>query len=462
MTNKRVTIVLILLSFMYLSLIGYLTYVEVFQREMLTSHSSNQRNYDYEDVARRGTIKDINGTVLAESVGAVRNYPYKGMYSHIIGYNSVQYQRSNLEKTFNDQLLAVSKISKILGSSTKEYGHNLVLTIDHSMQELAYKELGDRSGCVLAINPKTGAIIAMVSKPDFDPNEESLAENWNTLVEDDNHPFLARATSGLYAPGSTFKMLTALAAVENGYEDMVFEDNGSVTINGKIFENQKGKEYGEIGIKDGFAYSSNVVFGTLGFKLGGSKLFNVARRFGFNDVFDFDLEYMVSKFPQNINDDAQEAALAIGQGNMLATPLQMAMVTCGIANNGVVMKPYIVDRVVSKENRVVKKYKPTVLYEASDSLYTTKVVEMMVETVKNGTAKNLEKIKGVTIAGKTGTSENEKTDSDNNAQHTWFVSFAPAYDPEIVVVVMMEYSGGSGAGNCAPIARNIIKKYLKK
>ncbi|MBQ2284109.1 MAG: peptidoglycan glycosyltransferase, partial [Clostridia bacterium] len=336
------------------------------------------------------------------------------------------------------------------------------LTIDHSMQELAYKELGDRSGCVLAINPKTGAIIAMVSKPDFDPNEESLAENWNTLVEDDNHPFLARATSGLYAPGSTFKMLTALAAVENGYEDMVFEDNGSVTINGKIFENQKGKEYGEIGIKDGFAYSSNVVFGTLGFKLGGSKLFNVARRFGFNDVFDFDLEYMVSKFPQNINDDAQEAALAIGQGNMLATPLQMAMVTCGIANNGVVMKPYIVDRVVSKENRVVKKYKPTVLYEASDSLYTTKVVEMMVETVKNCKAKNLEKIKGVTIAGKTGTSENEKTDSDNNAQHTWFVSFAPAYDPEIVVVVMMEYSGGSGAGNCAPIARNIIKKYLKK
>ena len=190
-------------------------------------------------------------------------------------------------------------------------------------------------------------------------------------------------------------------------------------------------------------------------------MFNVARRFGFNDVFDFDLEYMVSKFPQNINDDAQEAALAIGQGNMLATPLQMAMVTCGIANNGVVMKPYIVDRVVSKENRVVKKYKPTVLYEASDSLYTTKVVEMMVETVKNGTAKNLEKIKGVTIAGKTGTSENEKTDSDNNAQHTWFVSFAPAYDPEIVVVVMMEYSGASGAGNCAPIARNTIKKYLK-
>ena len=457
MTNKRVTKVLILLSFMYLSLIGYLTYVELFQREMLTEHTSNQRNYAPEDIARRGSITDINGVVLAESVDTVRNYPYKGMYAHVIGYNSLQYQRSNIEKKYNDQLLAENEITKVLGTSKKEYGHNLVLTIDHSIQEFAYERFGDNKGCVIAINPKTGAIIAMVSKPDFDPNDESLKENWNTLVEDENAPLFARATSGLYAPGSTFKMLTALASVENGYEDMTFDDKGKVVIGGKELRNQKGKAYGEIDIKTGFKESSNVVFGTLGDILGGSKLINVATRFGFNDVFDFDMEYKSSTFPTVIKDDAQEAALAIGQGNMLVTPLQMAMVTCGIANNGVVMKPYLVDRVVSQESKVVEKYEPIVLYRAADSSYTSKVVEMMVETVRSGTGTNAQ-IGGVTVAGKTGTSENEKTDKN----HTWFVSFAPAYDPEIVVVVMREYSGGSGGGDCAPIARDIIKKYLKK
>lgn len=461
MTNKRVTKVLILLSFMYLSLIGYLTYVELFQREMLSEHTSNQRNYASEDMARRGSITDINGIVLAESVNSVRNYPYKGMYAHVIGYNSLQYQRSNIEKTYNDLLLAENKITKILGSSKKEYGHNLVLTIDHSIQEYAYERFGDNKGCIIAINPKTGAIIAMVSKPDFDPNEESLKENWNTLVEDENYPFLARATSGLYAPGSTFKMLTALAAVENSYEDLTFEDNGKVIIGGKEFENQKGKSYGVIGINKGFAESSNVVFGTLGDKLGGRKLINVATRFGFNDIFEFDLEYKSSIFPTEVKDDAQEAALAIGQGDMLATPLQMAMVTCGIANDGVVMKPYLVDRVVSQESKIIEKYEPIVLYNAADFSDTTKVVEMMVETVRSGTGENA-KISGIAVAGKTGTAENEKTDLYSNAQHTWFVSFAPAYDPEIAVVVMMEYSGGSGGGDCAPVARDIIKKYLKK
>lgn len=461
MTNKRVTKVLILLSFMYLSLIGYLTYVEMFQREMLASHTSNQRNYDPEDVARRGSIMDINGVVLAESVDNVRVYPYKGMYAHIIGYNSVQYQRSNLEKTYNDQLLAEDKISKILGSSKKGYGHNLVLTIDHSIQELAYEELGDNNGCIIAINPNTGAIIAMVSKPDFDPNEEILIENWNTLVEDDSYPFLSRATSGLYAPGSTFKMLTALASIENGYEDMIFDDKGKVTIGGKVFVNQNGKVNGKVNITDGFKYSSNVVFCTLGDKLGGKKLTSVATRFGFNDVFDFDLEYKVSIFPTDIKDDAQEASLAIGQGNMLATPLQMAMVTCGIANGGVIMKPYLVERVVSRESKLIKECEPQILYRSADSDDTSEVVEMMVETVKSGTGKNAS-ISGVTVAGKTGTSENERTDMYSNSQHTWFVSFAPAYDPEIVVVVMREYSGGSGGDDCAPIAKAVIEKYLKK
>lgn len=461
MTNKRITKVLILLSFMFLSLVGYLTYMEIFQRETLIANPYNQRQWDSENTTKRGNILDSNGIVLAESTDSVRVYPYKGMYSHIIGYNSRTYGRINIESTYNDYLLAKNKLSDMLGTSGSDYGYDLVLTIDHNLQEYAYNLLGNNTGSIVAINPKTGEIIVMVSKPDFDPNEEQLDLNWNTLTEDENSPFLARATSGLYAPGSTFKLITALSAVENNLDDLIFEDNGKVKIGGSVFENHNGKVYGNIDLTKGFAVSSNVVFCTLGYKLGGDNLYNMANRFGFNQKLDFDIECKQSTFPSKISSNEKEAALAIGQGDVLATPLQMAMVTCGIANDGNIMKPYIVDSIMSGSGEYIKKASPTVLYNCASAVDTEKVVDMMVETVKNGTGTNAA-IYGVEVAGKTGTAENEKTDLNDDMQHTWFVGFAPAYEPEIAVVVMMEYSGGTGGGNCAPIARKIMEKYLNK
>lgn len=461
MTNKRIIKVLILLSFMFLSLIGYLTYIEIFEREKLIVNPYNQRQWDSENVTKRGNILDKNGIVLAESIDTVRIYPYKGMYAHIIGYNSRTYGRINLESTYNDYLLAKNKLSDMLGSSGSEHGYNLILTIDHSIQEYAYNLLGDNKGSIIAINPKTGEIIAMVSKPDFDPNEQQLMENWNYITDDETYPFLARATSGLYAPGSTFKLLTALSTVENDLDDMTFDDKGSVEIGGMVFENHNGKVYGNINMTRGFAVSSNIVFCTLGDRLGGEKLYDIASRFGFNKTFDFDIEYKQSTFPSAITADDKEAAIAIGQGDVLSTPLQMAMVTCGIANDGKIMKPYIVNKVVNGSGEYIKTTSPTVLYNCASADDTKKIVDMMVETVKTGTGTNAA-IYGVEVAGKTGTAENEKTDLGDDMQHTWFVGFAPAYNPEIAVVVMMEYSGGTGGGNCAPVARNIIKKYLNK
>ena len=460
MANNRIIKVLILISVMFLSLICYLTYIEIFQKEELVSNPYNQRQWDSELGTQRGNILDSNGVILAET-DTVRVYPYKGMYAHIIGYNSRTYGRINLESTYNDELLGRNRLSDLIGTSGGEYGYDLMLTIDHSIQSYAYQALGKNNGSIIAINPKTGEIIAMVSKPDFDPNDEKLIEKWNNLVDDANSPFLARATSGLYAPGSTFKLLTALLAVENELGDMTFEDEGSVKIGGNTFENQKVKAYGTIGLSRGFAVSSNVVFCTLGARLGGNKLADVAERFGFNNEFDFDIQYQVSSFPLDITDDAKEAALAIGQGNILATPLQMAMLTCGIANEGVIMKPYLVGSVLNIEGDVIRETKPSKLYTAADAVNTHEVVEMMVETVKTGTGTNAS-IWGIDVAGKTGTAENEKTVLSNEDEHTWFVGFAPAYDPEIAVVVMMEYSGGTGGGNCAPIARNIMQKYLNK
>lgn len=461
MTNNRIIKVLILLSFMFLSLIGYLTYLQIFQRDTLVSNPYNKRQWDSEITTQRGCIYDCNGVLLAESRNSVRIYPYNGMYSHIIGYNSQTYGRINLESTYNDELLAKSKLSDMLGSAGSEYGYDLGLTIDHYIQEYAYELLGNNNGSIIAIEPKTGKIIAMVSKPDFNPNEEQLVANWNSLVDDESSPFLARATSGLYAPGSTFKLLTALSAVENNIEDMTFNDKGKVEIGGNVFENHNEKSYGNIDLTRGFAVSSNVVFCSLGEKLGCLKLYEIATRFGFNKNFDFDIECKQSSFPSDVTDAAKEAALAIGQGDTLATPLQMAMVTCGIANYGIIMKPYLVESVMNHNGGYINKTSPSVLYECASFADTSRIVDMMVETVKSGTGTSAS-ISGITVAGKTGTAENEYTDLSDDKEHTWFVGFAPAYDPEIAVVVMMEYSGGTGGGNCAPIARNIMQKYLNK
>jgi len=440
-------------------LIGYLTYIEIFQKDMLVSSPYNQRQWDSEQGTQRGNILDCNGEILAETKDYVRVYPYKGMYAHIIGYNSRTYGRINLESSYNDELLGRNQFTNLIGNVGNEYGFDLMLTVDHSIQSYAYQALGNNNGSIVAINPKTGGIIAMVSKPDFDPNDDKLIEKWNDLIDDESSPFLPRSTSGLYAPGSTFKIITSLLAVENNLEDITFDDKGYVEIGGNTFENQKSKAYGEIDLLRGFTVSSNVVFCTLGAKLGGTKMEEKAEKFGFNSIFDFDIPYKSSSFPKGVTDDANEAALGIGQGDILATPLQMAMVTCGIANNGVIMKPYIVNSVINIEGEVVEETKPSKLYTISKAEYTDKIVDMMVETVKSGTGANAA-ISGVEVAGKTGTAENEKTVLSDENEHTWFVGFAPAYNPEIVVVVMMEYSGGTGGGNCAPIARNIMQKYL--
>ena len=461
MANKRIVKVLILLSVMFLSLIGYLTYIELFQKDELVSNPYNQRQWDDENGTVRGCIYDRNGVTLAKTEDGIRVYPYNGMYAHIIGYNSRTYGRINLESTFNDELLGKNTFSSIIGTSAGSYGYDLNLTIDHSIQKAAYDALGSRNGSVIAINPKTGGIIAMVSKPDFNPNDSELIKNWNVLAEREDSPFVARSTSGLYAPGSTFKILTALCALQNGYENETYNDEGSVKIGGSTFENQNNKAYGNIDMTRGFAVSSNVVFCTLGAELGGEKLRSIAERFGFNKEFDFNINYNVSRFPENVTDDEKSAALGIGQGDILATPIQMAMVTCGIANGGKIMKPYLVNSVTDVNGNIIKETKSTVLYNCADSYDTGKIVDMMVETVKSGTGTNAS-IRGIDVAGKTGTAENEMTVTQNNKEHTWFVGFAPAYDPEIVVVVMMEYSGGSGGGNCAPIARNIMQKYLSK
>lgn len=460
MTDRRIIKVLVLICFLFLCLIGYLTYMEFAMSEKLSQSPYNQRQWAYEEDVERGSVFDNDGKVLAYSENGKRVYPYNNMYSHIIGYNSQTYGKSQLESNYNKVLLGQYGLGELNLIGGKKKGYDIYLTIDHDLQTLAYNSLGGRNGAVVAINPKTGKILAMASRPDFNPNPDILTKEWEKLIENEKSPLLARATGGLYAPGSTFKILTASAALDIGLENNYFEDTGEVTIGGKTVKNSGGHAYGKIDFDEAFKLSSNVAFCTMGAEIGFGKLKNTAEDFGFNKQPDYDFSATKSIFPDSSDGDAVNAALAMGQGETLATPLQMALVGCAIANDGVIMKPYIVDRAVNSKGLNVLTNKPQKETAALSYNNAQRIKEMMVETVKSGTG-TAAQIWGIDVAGKTGTAENEETVLGKAKEHTWFVGFAPADDPQIAVCVMLEYSGGSGGGNCGPIARKIINQYLR-
>jgi len=468
-TLNRIIYALVAVCILFFSLVAYLTYFELFQKNKIINNSYNRRQFEMEEKTLRGSILDRNGTVLAESEFSdekqVRKYPYGAMYSHVIGYSSRKYGKSLIESRFNDYLLGVNDSSTVfnlrdkLAGGTKE-GNNIYLTIDHQLQALANELMKDKKGAVVALDPKTGEILAMISKPDFDPNEQKLEENWNSMVESKEAPFLPRATQGLYTPGSTFKVLTVASALENGMENNTYKDKGSIVIDGKEISNYGGKAYGEINLKTALAVSSNTVFASIGVELGGENLRGISERAGIGEKIPFDISVSKSVFQYKEMSKTDMAAVGMGQGKILMTPLHMALVSSAIANDGIMMKPSLVSRIETQKGTVLKKHKTDELYRVMDQDTAAKINEMMQEVVNNGTGKNAS-IKGIKVAGKTGTAENELTSGQKNKEHAWFIGFAPADDPKIAVAVILEYSGSTGGSAAAPIARELISAWLK-
>ncbi len=468
--NRKIINVLIGISLLFLALTVYLTYYTIFKGPVYITSSYNRRLLIAEEKILRGTIFDRNGIVLAKSEisgdSQLRIYPYNNLYSQVIGYNSRVYGKSMLEQTYNSYLTGSDDYGKVIntfgiGDSKEKRGEDLHLTIDHDIQQLSRKLLGNKNGAIVAMDPKTGEIIAIVSNPDFNPNEESLEKNWQNMTEDEDSPFVARATKGLYAPGSTFKVATAALAIENGLEKLEFQDNGTVSIDGKPFSNSSGKAYGKIDVTRALAVSSNVVFSQLGVKLGEEKMKDMASRLGMNRDIPFDISVSKSSFPDKKMGTTDVAASAIGQGKVLITPLHMAMLAATIANNGVMMEPIMVSKVVAHNGYTVKAAKQSQLYTVMDAATAEKTGLMMQEAVKNGTAAKAA-IKGVSVAGKTGTAQNELTATQKNKEHAWFIGYAPADDPVIAISVLLEYQGGSGGNDAAPIARKVMAEYLKE
>jgi peptidoglycan glycosyltransferase len=466
--NKKIINVLVFISVLFLSVIGYLTYFELAVKGDIISSSYNRRLWAREDRTLRGSIYDRAGVILAKSEvqdeKQERIYPHGPLYSHVIGYNSTSYGKSLLEARFNNQLLNINPFNPVLDLKDKlmggkSVGNDLFLTIDHRLQAKAAKLLGNRNGAVVVLNPRTGEVLAMVSKPDFNPNKRNLEKSWNELIESEENPFLPRATQGLYAPGSTYKIAISTMAIEKGLGANTYQDTGSVVIEGKSFSNYGNKAFGTLDLTKALAVSSNVVFVQLGVELGSDNLKELAERVGLGKKISFDLPVSESRFPYQKMSKTDQAAVGIGQGKILMTPLQIALITAGIANDGLIMKPYIVDRVISQNGFVINAQRPAVLYYMTSRDIANEVKEMMYEVVTNGTGGNAQ-IAGIKVAGKTGTAENELADKMENKEHAWFVGFAPVEDPQIAVAVILEYSGSTGGRVAAPIARELMADWL--
>lgn len=462
--GTRTIIVFVFIALLFLTVALYITFLGMLKSEEYMNHPANQRQWIAEQNTLRGDITDRNGEVLAYSTKNEKDeqnriYKYPETFAHIIGYSSKVYGKSQLELTYNKNLAGLSEMSDIADITgvfaEEKKGDSVQLTISLPLQRKARQLMGSRNGAVVAMNPKTGEILCMVSNPTFNTTSDYLAKNWQRLSENENAPFLNRAVSGLYPPGSVIKTIILSAALENGLADEIINDEGEIEINGTTFPNTKNKAYGEINLEKAYNVSSNVAFINLGVKLGSDTVKKYYEKFGIGKSIDFDLPMYKSQFGYEDEMKDDEIALAsIGQGNVLVTPLQMAMMASTVANDGVTVNPYLVKRVVNAVGVPVKNGNSS-SSRAIKSATAKTVTEYMVSTVKKGTAGRAA-VWGMDVAGKTGTAENEK----EGKEHAWFVGFAPADNPQIAVAVVLEYNGGTGGGNSAPIASELFNYWI--
>jgi len=469
---------------MFLSLFIAASAMQVVNAEGLNNDSRNQRAVYDGYKTQRGAIL-VNNKPIAESVKTSNAYRYLrkywgDQYSAITGFYSLFQGRTGLENALDSSLRGDNSAAffeqlNALLSGNPVTGASVELTIDEEVQQVAWDALGDMKGAVVAIEPSTGRILALVSKSGFDANLLSThntadaSANYKKLLTDKNSPLINRAIGGnLYAPGSVFKLIVAAAAFESGnYSPQSKLPNppkyilpGTTTA---ITNSGEGKCGGAktVSIATALKLSCNVPFAQLGIELGQDAIAQQAKAFGFGESLSIPLKSTASVYPENL-DDAQTGLTAFGQFDVRVTPLQMAMVSAAIANGGVEMKPYMVDQIFTSNLTLLEEGTPTELRRSITTSTAERIKQMMIAAVSSGVSSNA-KIPGVKVAGKTGTAENGPKDPYT----LWFTGFAPEDNPQIAVAVVIEDGGGkgqSGRGNtlAAPIAKKVMEAVLNK
>lgn len=459
--NRQLTQITYIFVILFLALIGYLIKFTVFDREQVIENSHNKRQTTFSEKVLRGRIISSNNKVLAFSTengdqSQSRQYPYGRMFSHVVGYDKKG--RLGIEASYNYQLLTSNEnlllqITNAL-KGEKNNGDDLYTTLDTRLQKAAYEALGDRKGAIVAIEPSTGKILAMVSKPDFDPNE--IESQWSSLNSSSNSILLNRATQGLYAPGSTFKILTALEYMRENksYHNFHYRCNSVIEKNENKISCYHGIAHGDVNLQKAIAKSCNTAFVELGSDLNKGKLRQLADNLLFNTSIPIDISSKKSSFSlTGKTPDKSMPQLVIGQGNTLITPLNNALIMCAIANKGTIMQPYLVDHVQNYNGGVIKQYEAKKLQKAISEEEADKMKELLVSVVEEGTGTAL-KTSRYSVAGKTGSAEY----NSNKDSHAWFVGLSNVENPDLVVSVLVE-DGGSGGRTAAPIAKKIFDSY---
>ena len=468
--NREIAAVTYLFLGMFLCLMGYFTYFQFEESEQFINNPYNRRQELFAQRVIRGEIYSADGVTLAETVtdsegNELRKYPYGRIFAHVVGYSD--HGRTGIESLANFSLLRSNifymekAVSDLQGE--KSPGDSVTTTLNYELQLRAFDALSRYDGAVIVMEPESGKILAMVSKPDFDPN--TIDADWDELTAEDaeeDSVLVNRATQGLYPPGSTFKIFTTLAYMHQNpetYGEYSFRCSGSYTEKNKTIHCYSNKSHGSEDLRKSFANSCNSSYASIGLSLDIGQFGELCDSLLFNTGLPTSFEYSQSSFVLSETDDVSAVMeTAIGQGKTLVTPFHMALIACAVANDGVLMQPYVIDHVTDAEGNIVTQYLP----RQYGTLFTEEDADILQDymryVVENGTAESL-RSDLYEAAGKTGSAE---FSSNTNASHSWFVGYAhqEGDKPDIAVTVIVEASG-TGSEYAVPIAQEIFDAYYR-
>jgi peptidoglycan glycosyltransferase len=465
------------ISALFAVLVVATTWWTVAKPDSLRDNPLNKRALLEEQRIHRGTIRAADGTVLARSVKGeddtwVRRYTAAdAATSQPIGYSFETLGRAGLERSRNDELVGESDdittlLDQVLGRVQE--GNDVTTTLDLNAQKVAIEQLAGRKGSVVALDPKTGKVRVMVSVPGFDANDMGNAKRASQLFNAKESPLFNRATQASYPPGSTFKVVTAAAALDSGRytPDSVVNGKSPIKVSGVDLANDNGEQFGDITLTTALTHSVNTVFARIGEDLGKTTMAKYMKRFGFYrkpplDYPDSQLftsgEWFAGKLLAPTSSRIDVGRMAIGQDKLQVTPLQMAEVAATVANGGVRVAPRLTDRIVDPDGRVVQRIEPQEEERVMSQRSASELGEMMQNVVREGTG-TAAALEGVDVAGKTGTAQKNL---QTGLVQPWFIAYAPANDPKIAIAVTVEDSiGGFGGTVAAPVAKAVLEALL--
>ena len=464
--NKDLVRVSYFMVALFLSMAGYLIYFNIVLRDDINNNQYNTKQAVYQEQIIRGNIYSADGNVLAKTDVAEdgtesRSYPYNNLFAHVVGYATNG--KSGIESVHNYDL--ANSHASILDQireqklDTKVQGDSLVLTLNSALQEVCYEALGDNKGAIVVIEPSTGKILAMVSKPDFDPN--TIEQDWDSLINDSsNSSLFNRALQGQYPPGSTFKILTALEYIRehpDDYQNFSYNCDGSISREDVRITCYEGEVHGYEDLESAFRDSCNGAFAQIGMDVDNASFRKLCESFLFNKDLPIDLPSSQSLF--RLSESAsygEEMMTGIGQGDTVVSPFEMALVSATVANGGVMMNPYYIDHIETYDGDVVKQYKPVKYKELMSDEEVEIISGFMKKVVTDGTAR---KISGeaYTAAGKTGSAE-FGSEGGVEGTHSWVTGYLDAENPKLAISVIIE-DGGAGSASAVPAAKMVFDKW---